>query len=432
MGRYIYFDILDTARTKLGGASDDIQRARENTFRGQAELKMSLLCGWNPVFPQTYGWDSSALLDYGAEESFEGESFRWLLRKGLIRIRLRDQPSIWDAALAAFANPAFQSLSAWPEFNTENPLESRRPLVETMRNWQPRFSRTRKYSEALPEQVCNRLELLRQASDAAKQAPPDGPELPRSHRLSRLIKVAAEAAKDVDPNVASLLSRCTTDVSDPNNRTAIDTFLDREMEKVGDLPPEVREITNGCFNAVAAECVLARPALTLPKSSSLSAEILLRVLPGSVRSDLFEAPIGKIEVSELEVLGWHRIKELLEECESLSATERVRRAEAAKMISNVAAEKVPVYAMRTNWTNILYNTAIWGTAVVVSIVGAGTGSGILSVTTSQVLAGQLAGALGSLDVRSKVKVEMAARLEKKWLGLLQARENYLQSGSDQA
>jgi len=35
----------------------------------KAELKMSLLCGWTPVFAQTYGWDSVALLSYGAEES---------------------------------------------------------------------------------------------------------------------------------------------------------------------------------------------------------------------------------------------------------------------------------------------------------------------------------------------------------------------------
>src|SRR5579864_5468063 len=145
MSRYIYFDVLDTARTKLGGPQEEERRASENRFRGQAEIKMSLLCGWIPTFPQTYGWDSSALLDYGAEESFAGKSFFSLVGQGLIRIRLRDHKSIWDAALHAFQSPAYQSLGAWPEFNAGNPLEARRPLVEAMRNWQPRLSRTRKY-----------------------------------------------------------------------------------------------------------------------------------------------------------------------------------------------------------------------------------------------------------------------------------------------
>jgi hypothetical protein len=68
-----------------------------------------------PVFPQTYGWDSRALLTYAEgglkgrktseDRIIEGESFRWLLEKGFIRVRLRKQPSIWHAAMAAFGDP---------------------------------------------------------------------------------------------------------------------------------------------------------------------------------------------------------------------------------------------------------------------------------------------------------------------------------------
>jgi len=69
MHRYVYFDFLDTDRTAIPP------------------------CGWTPVFPQTYGLDSVALLSYGAEESFEGASFRWLWFRSL-RENLLEQSSM--------------------------------------------------------------------------------------------------------------------------------------------------------------------------------------------------------------------------------------------------------------------------------------------------------------------------------------------------
>lgn len=417
MSRNLYFDILDTARTAMVEAPEDKRRANECACRGEAELKMSVLCGWTPVFPQTYGWDSAALLGYGAEESLEGASFRWFLEEGLIRIRLRNQQSIWHAALNAFEDPTYLRLGAWPEFDTSNPLEARRPLVEAMR--------TGKSPAALTDQVRNRLDLLRQLSDAAKQGPPDVSELPRGHKLSTLIKEAARVAMQVDPTVANLLARCTNpaDVSDPDNRTAIDTFLDAEKRRGGHVPVEVREITNGCFNVVAAQCVGACPVLTLPLSSPVAVDILLRALPDSRRSDIFEAPIEKLSDAEkLETVDWGTIKRFIKECRELSITQRVREAEAAKLIANIAVERVRRYALLTKWSNVLYNAAVWGTSGAAGFAVGGVPGAIFAVTG----ASALAGALGGLDVRRAMKSHLAPRLEKKWLGLLQARETHIQ------
>ena len=407
----IYFDALDTDRTKLGA---DAAQANEWISRGEAELKMSILCGaWTPVFPQTCGWDSAALLGYGAEESFESIAFLWLVRNGHLHICLRDKPSIWDAALSAFDNPEYRRLSAWPEFNTDNPYEDRRPLVEAMRTGKPTAS--------LPVAVQNRLLALRKLSDAAKDAPPSKPEHPRGTMLSTLIRDASAAAQNVDPKIAALLSRCVTEVPNPDNRTSIDTFLETETERVGEIPPEVRDITNACFNAVSAVCLDACPALTSPVSHPKALEILLRTLPGSVRGDRFEAyPLSPSEIPQLTVVGWDTIQAFEEECGKLSASERIREAEAARLIAKVNVERSRRYVLMTRWTNILYNAAVWGAAGALGLAAAGVTGPIASVAAVTAVSA-LAGGSGSLDVRGTVKEWFTPRLERKLLGLLHRR-----------
>ena len=404
----VYFDVLDPERTAVRGSLADIRKANESVCRGEAELKMSLLCGATPVFPQTYGWDSSALLSYGAEDSFEGASFRWFLRKGLIRIRLRNAASIWHAALAAFESPTFRRLGAWTEFNTK---EDRKPLVEAMRTGQCPFS--------LSPEIRNRLELLRQLSDDVKAAPPHEPELPRLDRLSRLIREASEVTKQIDLAAAELLWRCATETSDPNNRTVLHEFLVTEALKNPEIVPEVREIIDSCYNAVVAQCVRAKASLTLPLSQPVAREVLLGVLPGSVRSDLFEAALTKsADISELKTVGWHTIKLFLEECGNLSVTEAVRDAEAARLIARTSVENLARYALATKWSNVLYNAAIWGASGAAGFAVGGASGAILAVTA----ASALAGALGVFNVGSTVQDHLEGRLERKWLGLIQARE----------
>jgi hypothetical protein len=421
MERYIYFDVLDTAKTKLGGTEEEQNQAGENRFRGQAEIKMSILCGWIPVFPQNSGWDSSALLDYGAEESFSGKAYFWLVQNGFIRFRLRNSTSLWNAAINAFKSPDYKHLSAWPEFNTDNPVEARRPLVDIMSNW----DQVQKYSAALPETVWSRLHLLRELSTAVEQAPREMYELPREDKLSGLIKAAARNAITVDTKMAALLYRCTTDVPDPNNRTVIDAFLDRERAKIGDLALQAREITNGCFNTVAAECIRALPALTLPSCMPLAFDVLRQTLPTSIQSDIYEATIGETEVPELNAVSWIEIADLLTKCRTYSVDERVREAEVTRLIARAAVERVDKYVMKIERKNRLYNSAVWGGAGLVGAAGgfigehlAGAGGSIAGAILASTVASGLAGDLGTGDIRKKEKDKISSHLEEKYRGLI--------------
>jgi len=446
MANYVYFDVLDTARTKLGGDAEQEKHAQENRFRGQAEIKMSLACGWIPIFPQTYGWDSSALLDFGSEESFVGASFFSLVRQGFIRILLRNHNSIWDAALESFQSPSFRHLSAWPEFNTNNPLEARRPLVETMQNWQDRNT---KYSEALSKGVRQRLNLLRELSSNVPFVATEERELPRRNRVSNLIRAAASAANKVDPQVATLLSRCIAELPDPDNRTAIDSFLnkeeenmaDRETENMGNLVPVVREVTNGCFNAVAAHCVRAHAALTLPRAITVAQDVLLRTLPSSIQGNLFEAGIRENEVSELKAVNWKDIDDLLSECRNRSATEVTRQAEGAKMIAKAIVDRDPQYVMKFEKKNSFYNVTVWASTALAklggpagaafggmvghsiagepgAIKGAAVGA-LVGASLGDAVVNGLAGRLTSRDIRKDEKETVSVQLEQKYRGLVE-------------
>jgi hypothetical protein len=413
MQHYVYFDVLDTDRTAVGGIADEIRKANECMRLGQAELKMSVLRGWTPVFPQTYGWDSAALLSYVGQDGSEGASFRWLLAKGFIQISLRGSRSIWEAALEGFNAPIYRRLGAWPEFNTDDPWEARRPLMEAMQ--------TGKYPAALPESVRNRLDLLRQLSDAAGRAKPANPELPRGDKLRTLIERSAEVAKDVNRSIADVLWQCTQ-VSEPNIRTAIDTFLDGQEKRGQVVPPEVRDIVNCCFNSVVADCVGAEcRGLTTPFSQhGSSVEILLKALPRSHRTDLLEGSIESLssgELSGLEVVSWSKIRDFLKDKDDLSLIEKDREAEAAKLIATIAIEEIPRYVLLTQVVNFIGKAAIWGGAGLAGYEVAGATGAAAAVT---VVSG-LAGGLGDLDLRSPTRRRLADRLAQKWLGVLQAQ-----------
>lgn len=447
MENLIYFDVLDTARTKLGEAAEQVTCAEENRFRGQAEIKMALIAGWIPVFPQTSGWDSSALLDYGSEESATGQAFFSLVQSRHIRVYLRDYDSIWEAALAAFASPAYGHLSAWPEFNTENPLEARRPLVETMKKWKDRNTQ---YSDAVSDDVRIRLNFLRALSSVVKPVTGER-ELPRLNRLSNLIKAASNAATERDPEAANLLWRCVTEVPYPDNRTAIDTFLDREAEGKGDLVRVVREITNGCFNAVAAHCVRAHPALTLRRPMPVAQEVLLGTIPNSMQSNVFETEIGENEIGEMKALNWDDIEQFLGSLKpGLPFEQRIRRAVGAKLIAHKIVENDPQIVMKCEKKNYRFNTMIWGAANLVSsaggapiggavgavagyktggpsgvirgaTAGAAAGSTVGAVLASTV-AGGLAGKMTSADKKKEERDQLNARVKQKYLGIIEALE----------
>lgn len=425
MEQYAYYDVLDTARTAVRGTSEEIRSANECVQLGHAELKMSVLRRCTPMFPQTHGWDSSALISYVGEQEPEGAAFRWLLTQGFIRICLRDKASIWDAALSAFENPAYRIFGAWPEFNSGDPLDVRRATVEAMRTGKP--------PAALPDSVRYRLELLRRLSDSVALAPPSELELPRGDKLLALITRAAEIAQNVDDRVADLLRRCTQ-VSDPNNRTAIDTFLDTEENRGQFVPPEVRDITNCCFNVVAAKCVSAsRCGLTTPRSvHASSVDILHRTLPGSRRTDVFEATTqaSKLrDLSDLEVVSWIKIREFLKDKDDLRLAEKDRQAEAAKLIAKVVIEKVPRYVLVNKSLNFLGNATIWGVAgyAGAKVANVLTGSEFPPEGAAFVI-GAIAGGLSTLDLPSPVRRVTTDRLQRKWRGLLHTQQDSVKAG----
>lgn len=400
---YVYFDILDTARTGTGVTPEKIRRANECIRLGQAELKMSVLRGRIPVFPQTYGWDSAALLSYVGEAGVKGASFKWLIAKGLIRIRLRSAKSIFDAALEAFQNPAYRRLGAWPEFNTNNPIEARRPLVEAMR--------TGKCPSSLPESARIRLELLRELSDAAAQAPAVDSESPRGNQLSALIAKVCSVAYKVDTGIGNLLYRCTL-LPDSNNRTSIFTFLEKEEQRGVPEVHQVRDIINACFNLVAAKCVGAKSfgLTTAPSQDALSVEILRKTLPGSQRVDLFEKENNNLnlsDLSELDVVDWEKVRHFVKDKNELSLYERDREAEAANFIASIAVEKVLRYVIRTEAVHYL----ALGTISAIGALVAGMEGFIAAV---------LAGTSG-INFRSHEKNQLTKGLMKKWHGLFQVR-----------
>jgi hypothetical protein len=256
-------------------------------------------------------------------------------------------------------------------------------------------------------------------------------ELPRKERLARLINLASAAAKHVDTKIGNLLSRCTSEVPDPNNRSAIDSFLAGEKEKIGEMPQEVREITNGCYNAVAAECLRARAALTFPVSLPLAAQVLQQTFTGSMRSDLCETKIEHPEtISELKAFGWYDLHRFLQECSELKHTDMQREAQAARFIATAAVKNVTRYVMMANRSNMLRNAAIWGPLTPVSTVVAYAVAGphaAIVATVASGLAGSAAGYLGAIDFRGNKATQIHQVLEEKWLGLLQTSKSQVES-----
>ena len=132
----IYFGALDTARTAILNAD-----STHYISLGEVKLKLAVLLGLTPVFPQTHGWDSAALLQYSGTDyrtgQDESEAFLWLVEEGFMRILLRQRrtpKSLLEAAFAGFEDEKFGHLSAWPEFNLDDPNKAdRRAFVAAMR-----------------------------------------------------------------------------------------------------------------------------------------------------------------------------------------------------------------------------------------------------------------------------------------------------------
>ena len=170
MARYAYFDVLDTDRT----AFQREDQAIESIAVGQAELTLAMLRGWTPVFPQTYGWDSLALLGF-AEGTTESQFFRQLVREGHIQFRMRTS-NLVEAAIADFESAKPLMSGAWPELNGNRPIVECKEVVGLLRGG--------KVTSAIPDGLAVRVRQLIALSRAASEAPAAPSELSRKHRLS--------------------------------------------------------------------------------------------------------------------------------------------------------------------------------------------------------------------------------------------------------
>src|SRR6266496_4427659 len=266
MTRYAYFDVLDTDRT----AFQREDQAIESIAVGQAELTLALLRGWTPVFPQTYGWDSLALLGF-AEGTTESQFFRQLVREGHIQFRMRTssnrtQSNLVEAAIADFESAKPLMSGAWPELNGDRPIVECKEVVGLLRG--------RKITSAIPDGLAERVRQLIALSRAASEAPAAPSELPRKHRLSDGIRAAADAAADQYPVVAGYL-RQVLNVDDPDRRRDIDAYLTSVSDRGEPVPEAVRSITNRVFNRVSAQCVGASViGLTTPLSEPETVAVL--------------------------------------------------------------------------------------------------------------------------------------------------------------
>lgn len=409
MNTNIYFDVLDTMRTGIGTTPEQAQEAKRY---GQAELKLSVLRGWTPVVPETYGWDSAALLHYCMEEG-DGASFRWLIMNGFIQIRLRNHGSLQDAALDGFQSPAYTGFGAWPELNGEDPQADRKAVVEALR--------TGKDPSALPDSIRGRLQALRQLSDAVHHAPPSDVELPRADKLRILIANAAVVARRTNnSNDADLLLQCTR-LPNPNNRTVIWNFLNDQESRGRVVPEEVRNIVNAAFNVVAGECVgAARTAITIPLSNPIVADTLIGVFPDSLHTDLFEseprALMEPSQVGDLELVRWNTVRTFLKDRGDIPFSDKERQAEAANLIAETVLGNRRGYIIATDWSNSLVNRSVAGAVTLAGTVMYGVPGGIIGL-----IAG-LAGTLVTSTLQKAVKKQIQSSLKKKWLGIIRQRD----------
>ena len=406
MNRPVYFDVLDTDRTAILGG----EAAEECISLGRTELQVATLRGWTPVFPRTYGWDSAALLTYASEKDLEGASFRWLLSNGQIRVLRRGGLSVLEAALAAFDDPkGYPLFAAWPELNAANLDVDRAAVVRAMR--------ARQKDSSVPDEVWERFQTLIQVNEAAMK-PVDTPdEQPRENKLKALLETATKAAKLSDHQTADILADVIS-LPNPDNRSQIDTFLKEEEHRARRVPPAVREITNACFNVIAAECVGvgSHAALTMQPSAPIAQDVIFAVLPGSTRSELFKGSLTDPELSSLkknlEPLTWSKVRECVNNWNDLKLEERDRQAVTARLLANVAVDAgAPRYVAFA--AGLFSGALIWGVANYATTKISGSGAGAII--------GALAGCLGGLKVDSTVKHKMVGHFEKKYLALIQSR-----------
>jgi hypothetical protein len=339
VGKNIYFGALDTARTAILNADSS-----DYISLGEAKLKLAVLLGLTPVFPQTHGWDSAALLQYSGTDyragQDESEAFLWLVGEGFIRILLRQRhtpKSLLEAAFAGFEDEKYAYLAAWPEFNLGDPNKAdRKAFVAAMR--------ADKRGDVPPPLRKRGLALLRLSKAVQKATKPHTPrESPRGDLLRKEIETAAGAAKLLgEQMIADCLQRCVDLGSeDGNRREKIDDLLGKFRNESSLL--QVRQITDACFNVVAAKCVGdALPELTFEDFGERARAVMQQTrsqasVLGNTFAGKIKAPQGA-HLEDLKPLTWSNVRAFAEKHRSKEPFHSDRLVDLPDLIASVQVE----------------------------------------------------------------------------------------------
>jgi len=103
---FIYLDALDTVRSSH--AKPEKER-RDSVTLGQAQVTLSLIRGMVPVFSQTQGWDSAAILSFAEANAPHAPFFRWLVGKGYVQFRMHDKANIVEGAVGSLEDQSLCS-----------------------------------------------------------------------------------------------------------------------------------------------------------------------------------------------------------------------------------------------------------------------------------------------------------------------------------
>lgn len=392
---YAYFDVLDPRRTAF--ARED--QAVESIRFGHAELTLALLLGMTPVFPQTVGWDSVALLGF-SEGTDEARFFRELVRRGYIQIRMRNAATLVDAAIGDFESSYVHLYFAWPELSGDNPVVARKAVVEALRTNRP--------SSELPEELRNRISQLKALSEAASKAPEAPPEIRRGTMLSTRIERAAQAAEGQFPEVAKVLKEVLT-LKEPNFRRNIDTCLNAIENRGETVPIAARSVVDSIFNRVLAECAGANMiGLTAPIDEPKTVSLLCRLF-GATRCDVFQSDweFDRTTVGDLAEVSWGKVLDFKEHPPTEEEGPVV-----ANLVARVATEDGGRFAVLPKALNAVFYAASGTLAAAMASPG-----GQPWVSAGSAILGGIAGyhKRGPGDL---VGSWLQLRLERKYLGLI--------------
>lgn len=187
---------------------------------------------------------------------------------------------------------------------------------------------------------------LRQLSKAVqKAAKPHTPrESQRGDLLRKEIETAARAAKLLGEQViADWLQRCVDLGSeDGNRRERIDDLLGEFRNESSLL--QVRQITDACFNIVAAKSVGALPELTFEGFGEKARAVMQQTrsqasVPGNTLAGKIKAP-QETHLEDLKPLTWSNVRAFAEKHRSEEPFHSSRLGDLPDLIASVQVEGV--------------------------------------------------------------------------------------------